>query len=371
MNWNLLTYDEAKSIATEATDALFYEATTEVDGYKISMFNYRLANYSDFIKYNANELRGLTFVFDKDGSYKRYLMLHKFWNLNQVEETLYNNVKDFKIKNVMTKEDGSLISFIKLPNGKVMARSKMSLISDQAVAATNLYNTNNDIKVLVDVALNNDIALFFEYVSRENKIVLDYSKEDLILLKARDNNTGDYIDIENEIVTNVNTADFHNYTLDEVIELANTTENMEGWVIETENNLMKIKTDWYFTRHKLFTEQLNRANDVVKLILDEEIDDVLAQLSDSEADMAKRDWIEGVEKAVSNYISTANNNIERLVNDYKGDRKEFALTYRKDKWFSMAMNVINGKDKYEGIKQRLFKDTYHLKEAENWIKVYG
>jgi T4 RnlA family RNA ligase len=251
-----------------------------------------------------------------------------------------------------------------------MARSKMSLISDQAVAATNLYNTNNDIKKLVDNALNNDVALFFEYVSRENKIVLDYSKEDLILLRARDNNTGDYIDVR-DFDTNVSVANFHDYTLDEVIELAKTAENTEGWVIETENNLMKIKTDWYFHRHKLFTEQLNRANDVVKLILDEEIDDVLAQLSDSEADMAKRDWIEDVEKAVSNYISLANTNIDNLVNDYKGDKKEFALTYRKDKWFSMAMNVINGKDKYEGIKQRIFKDTYHLKSAENWIKVYG
>ena len=114
-------------------DSAFYESKFVVDGYNISVFNYRLAPYKDFVtpseyrsEVKAYEMRGLTFVFNNDGSiFNRFLLLEKFFNLNQVPESMYSIVKDYKIKFVNNKEDGSIASYIQLPNGKVIGKSKM------------------------------------------------------------------------------------------------------------------------------------------------------------------------------------------------------------------------------------------------------
>lgn len=86
MRYNIPTYEEALEIVKVKGDLIFYENKYEIDGYSVSVFNYRLANYNDFFNIiegndlDAKEMRGLTFIFNSDGSlYKRYIMLQKFW----------------------------------------------------------------------------------------------------------------------------------------------------------------------------------------------------------------------------------------------------------------------------------------------------
>ena len=103
----------------------FYETKLFIDGFPISLFNYRLSSNQDFERKFAKELRGICFVFNTDGSlFKRFILLDKFFNLNQVKETSFDVVKNYQIKSINNKEDGSLATFIKLPNGKVVAKSK-------------------------------------------------------------------------------------------------------------------------------------------------------------------------------------------------------------------------------------------------------
>ena len=54
----------------------------------------------------------------------------------------------------------------------------------------NKRSFNKEVKSLVDWALNNNIVPVFEYVSPNNRIVLRYPSEELILLRLRDNVTG-------------------------------------------------------------------------------------------------------------------------------------------------------------------------------------
>ena len=104
-------YIEAKKIVSES-DGVFYETKHVVDGYDVSIFNYRLATYSNFSDLNGFELRGLTFVFNKDGSlFKRYLLVEKFFNVNENESTRLEDLKKLTIKSVYEKEDGSIVSF--------------------------------------------------------------------------------------------------------------------------------------------------------------------------------------------------------------------------------------------------------------------
>jgi T4 RnlA family RNA ligase len=199
----LPTYIECRKICDSNDNFLFYESKTNIDGYNVSIFNYRLAQYSDFINplkdgssINALELRGLTFVFRKDGSlYKRYLLLDKFFNLEQTPCSMYSVVKDYKIKNIYNKEDGSIASFVRLPNGKVLGRSKTSFQSDQAIEIQKIYEKDGQIKQFVDFCIDEDIVPIFEYVSPTNRIVVPYANTELILLRMRDNKTGEYLNI--------------------------------------------------------------------------------------------------------------------------------------------------------------------------------
>jgi len=49
----------------EQTDA-FYRVQTTVHNYKVEIYNYRLASFTDFKDYDAWELRGICFVYDDE-----------------------------------------------------------------------------------------------------------------------------------------------------------------------------------------------------------------------------------------------------------------------------------------------------------------
>lgn len=340
----LLSYNRALELVA-MDNSPFYEIKTIMDGYNISMFNYRLAQWSDFKIPDASEIRGISYVFDKDGSYKVFPLLEKFFNLNQVEDTLYSVVKDLKVKSVYNKEDGSVASFIKLPNGRVLGKSKMSFDTDQAIGITRVYNTNSSVKRLVDWTLDNNITAIFEYVAPTNRIVLRYIDENLILLRLRNNLTGELLDLNDfkDIIGDVSVAPMENYSLDELIEMAKYVEDKEGWIVEFENGLMlKVKTEWYFLRHGIMTNDLNRENVLIGYILDDTIDDVISQipLEDVESRAKVNDLIEIVKRELD--IKTAS--ILEAYEFYKtiGNRKEYAINYRKgNKEFSNVMSLAN------------------------------
>jgi T4 RnlA family RNA ligase len=384
----LLTYNEALAL-TVGKDAPFYESKLVVNGYNVSIFNYRLAMYSDFIDNDAFEMRGLTFVFNSDGSlFKRYLLLHKFFNLNQVSETQYSLVSDYVIKSIYNKEDGSVASFIRLPNGDVVGKSKMSFESEQALGMNRLYNSNPDLKVFIDWSLDNDLVAVFEYVAPHNRIVLKYSDEELILLRLRDNKTGEYLDLSDysDKIGSVKVAKFEdNKSLDELIELAHTVEDKEGWIVQFERDhlidFLKIKTSWYCSLHGLLTDDLYREHILVKYILEDKIDDVLGQIPENEIEMherihkiinvVKHSVVEKVADILKSYDLFLECGVDR---DWEGDlrlqlmRKTFALKYRKDKNFAYVMSLSKGKDVYDLAKDWVSDRNRKLLVSREFLK---
>jgi T4 RnlA family RNA ligase len=376
MNWNLLTYEECKQIVDHNGEVLFYESILEVDGYKVSIFNYRMAQIEHFRKplpgldKSALEMRGITFIFNEDGTlYNRYIMLTKFFNINQVEETLHSNVKDLSVKSVMNKEDGSLISFVRLPNGKVLARTKMSFESEQAIASTRLYNTRDDIKKLVDSTLDNNEVLFFEYVNYNNRVVLEYKSEDLILLRSRNNMCGSYNDIS-KYDTTVTKCNFEKESLDDIIDKATYVTDKEGWVVEFSNNtFIKVKTKWYFDLHHLTFGVVNRENDIIRVVMDDKVDDLLSNLDATHVEQIS--FIKEIENICEKKLAELVYNVKKLVylftNEYNSSKKDFAINNRKDDLFGLAMAVINGEDIYDVCKSKIKKITYRLESARNWL----
>jgi T4 RnlA family RNA ligase len=376
----LLSYDEAVAL-TLGPDATFYESKFVVEGYDVSIFNYRLASYSDFDDNLAFEMRGLTFVFDEDGSlFNRYLLLHKFFNLNQVPESQYSLVQDLDIRSIHNKEDGSVASFIRLPNGTVLGKSKMSFDSDQAAGMNRLYRSNVDLKRFVDWSLDNDYVAVFEYVAPNNRIVLRYLDEELILLRLRDNKTGEYLDLSkfSKEIGSLKVAPSDVAKLDELVELSHTIEDKEGWIVEFSNGLfIKVKTAWYVSLHGLLTDDLYREHVLVRYVLDEKIDDVLGQIPEEEVEAHARieKIIAVVKNAVSEKVNDINKSYELFLEvdkdgpvDLQLMRKTFALKYGKDTNFAYVMSLSKGNDVYDLAKEWVHNQSKKLSIAREFLK---
>ena len=373
MNLYLPTYEECLQICKENGELKFYEIKTEIEGYKISFFNYRICSFSDLnnpIKSNENinafELRGLTFVFNKDGSlFKRFLLMNKFFNINQTPCSMYSILKNLEIDNVYIKEDGSIVSFIMTPD-KIYAKSKMAFISEQSVEVQNIFDNNIILQNFVRNMLENDIIPIFEFVSPRNRIDLQYDNTELILLRLRCNKTGKYLKFEDFDTTGIKTAvsiDIKN--IDELISLTSSIRDIEGWVVQfTNGKMVKIKGEHYCALHGVLTESLNRENDIIELILDNKIDDVLGQLDEKDS---RRKNVNQIIDIINNEIKLLENNTNNLLDKYNGDIKEFALNYKNHDFFHLSISKINGKDLYTNIVLRIKKETSHLKQARNWL----
>lgn len=369
------TYEEARLICDNNDNFIFYESKHNVDGYDISIFNYRLAFYSHFTnpvpnnpEITAHEMRGLTFVFNSDGTiYNRFLLLDKFFNVDQTPCSMYSVLKGYKIKNIYNKEDGSVASFIRLPNGRVIGRSKAAFSSDQAIEIQKIYDEDTNIQRFVNWCLDNEIIPIFEFVSPKNRIVLPYANTKLILLRLRDNKTGEYLDIDDysSHYDGISVVESDSgKTLEDLIDLKKVTQDKEGWIVQFENGKMaKIKTDWYLERHRLYTDELNRENSLIKLIIDGTIDDIFPQISED-----KKQEIESIIDKVNGYILDTSKKVDELLKEYDGSRKDFAIKNNKHPLFSIAMGVINGKDKLEMIKGRILSDTKDLMMARKWLE---
>jgi T4 RnlA family RNA ligase len=376
-NMNLLpTYEDCRKMC-ERKNSPFYEMKTVVDGFPVSLFNYRLANNSDFDTKHAKEMRGITFVFNTDGSlFKRYVLLEKFFNMNQTEESSYDKVKKYKIKFVNNKEDGSIASFIKLPNGKVVGRSKMGFTNDQALGINRVYRSNSLVREFVNEMLDLDIVPIFEYVAPTNRIVLKYNNEELILLKLRDNATGKHLDIKEFTTEGLKVANFESgfNSIDDLIEMVKNSVDKEGVIVQSEMTngedfFFKLKTPWYIELHGLLTEDVFRENKLINLILDEKVDDVLGQIGD---DVELRNRIFTIMNIVKSDVRERESEIMRMYSIFEGlnfNKKQFALEHLNgNKSAAMALQLLKGKNSFDLAKSDLRENTKKLTEARNWLK---
>lgn len=385
----LPTKEECDRIVNSNT--AFYRTCHEIEGYNVVVYNYRLAEYMDFVKplkgedIQAFELRGLTFVEQPDGSWRRFLGLHKFFNLNQTKGYMYDDVKDKRMVRVSDKMDGSMIRFIQLPNGHVVTKTKMGFTNIQVEEAERFLDVGNYIflEFIMDM-LEQGKAAIFEYTSPTNRIVVDYDRPRLSLLQIRDENTGEYLDIEKECEDYFDVV--HDYPLDDrdldgLIDVCKWVENKEGFVVQFDDGQMiKLKSEWYMRLHRLMTNTADHENVLLECILNETIDDILAEMDEKNP---VRQYIEAVMSELVPWVNNQVKNIEnlRLLYDY-----EFRGTQRKKfvdylissnctefhhvmKLLKWPMEEIEEKDLVFEVYKAFLLKTYNKKEkAAKFLK---
>jgi T4 RnlA family RNA ligase len=386
----LLTYEDALLICEAYRNFNFYKTETMIDGYRVATFNYFMCEFDWFNtplkekpEIDAYDMRGTTFVFNKDGSlYKRYFMLPKFFNLNQVPSSQYGVIKDKKIKYVTEKEDGSLVAFMKLPNGKIFAKTQGGFDNDMAVNSMKLLGLDKILADFIIDVVDDGFTPLFEYVAFDNRIVLKYKGTSLRFIGLRNNDTGEYISMANLIsqewkipVKYVNSI---NATLDELIERAKVEKDREGWVVEFDDGTMvKVKTNWYWNLHYIRTENVFREDYISSHILNDTIDEVISQL-DKEDDADAFEFIDKVKNAVYKWSLDIDEKVFNLKNvyeiRYQSDWNKFATENNREAFFSLVKPILESLNTYNKRKIDYMKRQVHrLKEAqriiEKWSKV--
>jgi len=379
--FNIPTYDEANAII-DRNDA-FYKLCYVIDDVEVEIFNYRFVQPSDFVKESAEELRGLTFVKQNDGSWKRYIMLHKFFNVNQTEGYMLEDLAGTTVARCQTKFDGSMIRFIWIGPHNIVAKTKMGFDNEQAIAANRILQENETLYTFVRDSLNRGHAAIFEYTAPTNRIVISYKEEDLILLQVRDEDTGEYFDVDSTNDPGCDIAySYDNYlgrSLAQGVNLsiesllhcnASTQEDMEGWVLTLDTGQMvKVKTQWYCDRHRLLTVDAYHENTIIEHILNETFDDLVSTL---DVDDPVRENMNNVFDKVRKWIMFAESVVQEGVDMYYGacnsSRKDYAISCNKQPLFSVVMKVIDGDDVYDELVKYVRRETNHLDKARKFLK---
>ena len=348
------------------------EITEEFNGLVQKEFNYNgsvVNMYFYLIQYNElfnndvrREMRGITFV-DND---KYFLSLHKFFNINQHPETQLSLLKDKEIIEITDKLDGSLINPI-LINGKLIMKSKASITSQQSKNSTDfVYDRKHYYNFIIEM-MEKELHPIFEYVAPDNKIVLDYDKEDLILLQIRDNN-GNYLnlndfDIPKDITIRkeYNLKEFN--SLDKIYEYIRESVDLEGVVIRFSDGMMvKLKSEWYLDKHH-YTNLTEK--DYMVHILDDTIDDVL-----SLGELVDTQYIKKCIKAVNTHIAF----IMAYVIEYDYDYdtiQEFVKESLGDIHFTYLIDFYKNKDSEKvskNVREQMKKNYNKLDKCKLFFK---
>lgn len=282
---------------------------------------------------------------------------HKFHNLNEragyrTEEVDLSRSNYF----LLDKLDGSMVHTCQSTLGiYLMTRMGLTEVAEQA----DKFLVANQVRygALLSTLGCEDYTWIFEYVGPNNRIVINYPEENLILTGIRHNINGTYV-LYDEMETLCNAFKVplvksryggKKWPVDELEKRVKSDTEMEGVVIRFDTGAMvKMKADIYVRKHRT-KELVSSQKGIVQLIVDNNIDDVLPQLD------------EEVQKKVVEYRDIVNERLSleaacaKLVCDTSThlSQKEFALKIKEEEKpirHSILFNVRKGDNAWEAVR---------------------
>ena len=273
------------------------------------------------------ECRGL--LFHPDGSIMAR-RLHKFFNVNERDETQHNLIDLSKPHVILEKLDGSMITPVVTEAG-LRWGTKMGL-TEVGMQAEEWIASRPDIARWAQRQLDQGWTPIFEWCSRKQRIVIDYVIDRLVLIAMRRTVEGTYMsyaDMRAQAEGNAldvvraypGTAD----SMEHLIAETRAVQDMEGWIIRFDDgHMVKVKGDWYVRIHKTKDSLLHEKN-VVELLVMEKLDDIKAFMLDDDrkrvTDFETDFWM-GVAQVVKSYDHYFDTVVAHGL-----DRKRYALEW--------------------------------------------
>jgi len=271
------------------------------------------------------ELRGI--IFDTETGEILRRPFHKFFNVNEREETQDHVVDLSRPHVILEKLDGSMIAPF-IVNGQMIWGTKMGATDVAKPVEEFVKNHPAYADFALDALADGNIPIF-EWCSRKQRIVLDYPEDRLILTGIRENESGEYwthtemreyaeafgIPVVRTFEPQTDMKAFLEYVRD--------LEDVEGFVVRfSDGHMLKLKCHWYLQIHKA-KEAILQDRNIVELILDEKLDDIKAHLPAEDRDrLSQFEFDFNIE--VASTCMTIESILDGIAEDGV-DRKTFAL----------------------------------------------
>lgn len=310
---------------------------------------YNVEDGDTFSNDYARECRGL--VFDTATGNIIGRPLHKFFNLGENDKVQISDLDWTHVLAVWDKLDGSMVTAHRV-NGTVDFKTKKSFDSDVVLAAKafinekaqNIYNFCDEI---VD-----EFTPIFEYTSPERRIVIGFDEDKLTLLHVRHIKTGAYIPLTDPALREL--IEKHNIDVlspvelkkddkgaldvEDLLSFLKTAQQIEGYVIQFEHDMVKVKCDWYRNAHKVVS--FLRVRDVVRMVLDASIDDAKAFIAEVGYSIKPIEEIEHKVVSEINAIAKEVEDVKALSISKNMAVKDVAITYKNHPYRALIMNAI-------------------------------
>lgn len=327
-----------------------------VDDLAVGIIHYMIAKDTTFDSELACECRGITFRLDTGEILSR--PFHKFFNVNEKEFTQEDKIDWATITHINDKIDGSLAIPVLLPSGYIHWKTKKSFYSDVALDIQKYYEetkTREFEKFLIE-HLSDNQTLMYEWCNPDKTIVIQHKEKGLHFLSLRDNFTGEYLRFsEDALATNKfkSCREFKQYV--------DTLENIEGYVIANSFNFYKVKTKWYFDRHKAISKLSVRS--IIDMYCNDTLDDVIAEMYSFTFDKIAK-LLETYQNEFTNYIlvdlSMSKNLLAILQNNIQ-DELELKKEIAKNKEYSAVMFALLKNQDYNTVLRKRMKNFFYEK----------
>jgi T4 RnlA family RNA ligase len=219
----------------------------------------------------------------------------------------------------------------------------------------------------------------FEWVSRKNRVVVDYPEDNLILTGIRNTTKGVYLLYENmmeltehwsiPIVKAVNGLAVQDINL--FVKQVREWESDEGVVIRfNSGHMVKVKADDYVLRHKS-KDSISQEKNVLQTILEDSVDDLVPLLTPEDAERIKNFekafWcsVENVAFEMANLFVSGNTAYP--------DKKDFATKFVQKKilpsYAPIMYNMKMGRSAKESLINLITKSisTQTKLEQNRWM----
>jgi RNA ligase len=300
----------------------FPDVIVDTDPYDQASGVYEQRDYNAAVR---RECRGI--IFDTATGEIIRRPFHKFFNVNEREETQDHVVDLSRPHAILEKLDGSMIAPF-IVNGEMIWGTKMGA-TDVAQPVEEFVKNNPDYITFASGLLQAGFTPIFEWCSRKQRIVLDYREDQLVLTAIRKIRTGVYETHESlqdfaEVFGIPLVRAYEPETdMKEFLETVRDMEDVEGFVVRFDDgHMLKLKCHWYLQIHKA-KEAILQDRNIVELILDEKLDDVKAHLPQED-----RFELDRFEHLFNIEVASACMTIERILEGIATDgvdRKTFAL----------------------------------------------
>lgn len=274
------------------------------------------------------ECRGIAFSTDTGALVSR--PFHKFFNAEENENMTIGHMGFHMPHIVMDKIDGSMIRPLVTSHG--LRWGTKAGITDTSNFAEQYVQGHPHYEKFALRCIEEGYTPIFEYVSPENRIVVDYGERDMVLLAIRETFSGLYVSHKHMVLI----AEQFGIPLvrvfapmddDASVWIANMkagNDYEEGVVFAWDNgHRAKVKTDLYNVLHKV-KEAGRTERTLILALLDGRVDDLLAMLVGDD-----RVEVDTFINEFWQYIDFASGDVDVLFTDVCAlfkDKKSFAIS---------------------------------------------